>query len=172
MLAFDDFVKSNYSSFESEISIWKKEADLFVDFSNINKKEKSCDDEKYLQNSMDFIRNELNWIENNKNRIEDVLLEEDTIELAETIASSAHLLKCTDEECYMMKDGSKVYFPITTDDFLDSLYIESVSIYFDEEMNTSIELILLCIPDYFKGQSLVIDIDKDKNIKFKGLEKD
>lgn len=172
MLTFDDFVKSNYSSFEVEVNIWKKEADLFVDFSSNNEKEKSEDNEKYLQNFMDLIQDELNWIENNKNKIEDVLLEEDIIELAETTASSAHLLECVDEECYILEDGTKVYFPITTDDFLDSLYIESVSIDFDEEINTSIELILLCSPDYFKGQSLVIDIDKDKNIKFKGLEED
>jgi len=172
LLVFDNFVESNYSSFEAEINIWKKEVDLFVDFSGGNEREKSESNEKYLQNSLNLIQEEIDWIKINKNKIKDVLLEEDSIELAETTASSAHLLECADEECYMMDDGSKVYFPITKDDFIDSLYIESVSVDFDEEMNTSIELILLCYPDYFRGQFFVIGIDKDKNINFKGLEEE
>ena len=168
MLTFDDFIRSNYSSFEVKIDIWKKEADLFIDFSNINGK--SENDEKYLQNSLNLIQDEILWIESNKNKIEDVLLEENILELAENIVSSGHLLKCADEECYLLDEGYKVDFPITEENFIDSLCIESVSINFDRENFDSTELILLCNPDYFNGQSFVIVIDKNKNIQFKGLE--
>lgn len=170
MPTFNDFFSSNYSSFEVKIYICKKEADLFINFPNINGK--SEDNEKYLKNSLGFIDNEINWIENNKNKIEDVLLKNSIIELAENIVSSAYLLECVDEECYMLDDGFKIYLPISDNDFLDSLYIESVSIDFNENFSTSIELILLCKPDYFRGQYMVIVIDKDKNIEFKGLEED
>ena len=164
MLTLDDFIKSSYFSFEVKVDIWKKETDLFVDIPNNN--------EKNIQNYLNLIQDEINWIENNKYEIKQILLEEDILELAENTSSSAHLLECADEECYLMDDGSKVYFPITKDDFLDSLYIESVSIYFDESNSSTLELTLLCSPDYFRGKSLQIVIDKNKNIKFNGLEDD
>lgn len=168
MLSLDDFIKCNYSSFEAKIDIWKKEADLFINFLDGNKQ---CN-ENNLHNSLSIIQEEINWIENNKNKIEDVLLEDNLLELAENVTSSAYLLKCSDEECYMLDDGSKVYFPITKDDFLDSLYIESVSIDIAKKSDIPIELIIMCNPDYFIGKFLLIDIDKNKNIKFKGLEDD
>ena len=168
MLAFDDFIRSNYSSFESTIDIWKKEADLCLDFSNINGK--SGMDEKYLKDSLNLIQNEILWIKNNKNKIEDLLLEENILELAENIVSSGHFLRCADEECYLLDDGYKVDFPITEENFVDSLYIESISINFNIKNVDSTELTLLCSPDYFNGRSFVIIIDKNKNIQFKGLE--
>jgi len=168
LISFNDFNKSNYSSFETKFDIWKKEADLFINFSNINNE--SEEDEKYLKNSLNLIQDEINWIENNKNKIEDVLFEENILELAENIASSGYLLKCADEECYLLDDGSKIDFPITEDDLLDSLYIESVSFNFNGKNIDSIELILLCSPDYFNGQPFLISLNKNKNIQFHGLE--
>ncbi|MBZ9570699.1 DUF2262 domain-containing protein [Methanobrevibacter sp. TMH8] len=160
MLTLDDFFKGSCSSFETKINIWKKEADLFINFQDEN--------EKNLNNFFDIIKNEIIWIENNKNKIEDELLNNDIIELAEHTVSSAHLLKCSDEECYMIEDGSKIDFPITEEKFLESLYIESLSIDFGITIQ-SIEIVLICIPDYFMGQYISISIDNQKNIKFNGL---
>lgn len=164
MLAFDDFITGNCFSFEAEIAIWKKEADLFINLLDNN--------ENDLHSFLSSIQQEIDWIKNNKNKIEDVLLEENILEMVENITSSAYFLKCADEECYMLDDGFKVYFPITKDDFLDSLYVESISIDFDKYSNTSIELILMCDPDYFIGKFLLIEIDRNKNIKFQGLKDD
>ena len=171
LLAVDDFTLSSYSSFEAKIDIWKKETDLFIDFSNINGiNEKFKNDMEYLQNSLNLIQDELLWIENNKNKIEEILLEENILELAENIVSEGYLLRCSDEECYLLDDGSKVDFPINEENFTKSIYIESASINFDGKSIDLIELILLCSPDYFNGQSFIISIDKNKNIQFKGLE--
>ena len=170
LLTFDDFIPSNYSSFEAKIDIWKKETVLFIDFSNINSiDEKSKNDNEYLEKFLNIIQNELHWIENNKNKIDDLLIEENIIELAENIVSSGHLLRCADEESYLLDDGSKINFPITEDNLTESLCIESVSINFDGKNLDSIELILFCSPDYFNGQSFLIIIDKNKNIQFNGL---
>lgn len=164
MLTSDDFFKSYYSSFEAKINIWKKEADLFINFQDEN--------EKNLDNFFDIIKKEINWAENNKNKIEDELLNNNVIELAENTVSSAHLLKCSDEECYMLEDGSKIDFPITEDKFLESLYIEYLSIDFGIKSIESIEIALICSPDYFIGEYISVSIDNQKNIKFNGFKED
>jgi hypothetical protein len=164
-LNIEDFVENSYYSFEAKTYMWKKEVDIFLNIpENMN-------NEIFLENHMDIINNEMDFIENNKDKIKEVLYDEDLLELAENITSSAYLLKCKSDECYMLEDGSTVSFPISKDDFLDNIYIETIAINFNEEKEIiSSELILSCDPDYFKGSYFIVDIDIDKNIKFE-LEK-
>lgn len=54
--------------------------------------------------------------------------------------------------------------------FFNSLYIESLTINFNKNNNSFIELILLNNPDYFNGSYFIINIDENSNIKFIGLE--
>ena len=160
----EDFVTSEYSSFETYSNIWKNETKIYLDFPN--KKDKN----QCLNNNLKLINQELNWVEKNKDKIEELLIENDCLELAENWASNAHLLECAEEECYVMEDGQKVFFPITTDDFFNSLYIETISIKFDKCNETPLlELILLCNPDYFAEHCLIVDIGKNKSLKFYGI---
>ncbi|MCL2116388.1 MAG: DUF2262 domain-containing protein [Methanobrevibacter sp.] len=159
-----DFIPSDYSSFETYFNIWKNETKIYVDFPN--KEDKN----QCLNNNLKTINDELNWLEKNKDKIEELLLENGSLELAEDWASSAPLLDCSEEECYIMEDGQKVFFPISDDDFSNSLYIETISMKFDECDETPLlELILLCSPDYFAEHCLIVEIDKNKSLKFNGL---
>ena len=159
-----DFIANEYYSFETYSNIWKNETIVYIDFPN--KKDKA----QCLNNSLKIINEELNWLEKNKSKVEELLIENNCLELAENWASSAPLLDCADEECYVMEDGQKVFFPITTDDFSNSLYIETISMTFDEcNEFPFLELSLLCNPDYFAEHCLIVAIDKNKNLKFNGL---
>lgn len=160
----EDFVSSEYSSFETYSHIWKNETKIYVHFPDEKDKNQS------LNNALKLINEELSWLEKNKYKIEELLIENNCLELAEDWASGAPILECAEEECYVMEDGQKVFFPITTDDFSNSLYIETLSMKFDECSETPfLELILLCNPDYFASHCLIVAIDKDKSLKFKGL---
>ena len=160
----NDFIPSDYFSFETYCNIWKNETKIYVNFP------KEKDKNQCLKNNLEHIDEELNWLEKNRDRIEELLIENNCIELAENWASSGTLLECSEEECYIMEDGQKVFFPITTDDFCNSLYIETISMEFDDCYNPPLlELILLCNPDYFAEHCLIITIDKNKSLKFNSL---
>jgi len=154
-------------SMESENQFWKKKkgTPLNVEFF-----------EKYKEDSseelLDILEEEIDWVENNKNKFEEILIENNALEIAENIASSAPLLECLDEECYLMRDDSKVSFPITDDDFCDSLYICDMISSFDEERKSTHELLLSCDPPYLEEHCFIFHIDKDKNIIFHGLYED
>jgi hypothetical protein len=159
-----DFIISDNFSFETYSTIWKNGTTIAIDFPE------EKDENQWLNNNLNLINEELNWIEKNKDKIEELLLENNCLELAEEWASSYPLLDCVEEECYVMEDGKKVFFPITTDDFSNSLYIETISMKFDKCRETPLlELIILCNPDYFTGHCLMVDIDKNKSLKYKGL---
>jgi hypothetical protein len=162
-LDIEYFIKSSYSSFEAKVKIWKKETALLINTPDISEK-------NAFEQYSDIISSELNFIEKNKSHFEEILYNKDIIELAENITSSSTLLQCASEECYVLDDGSKVTFPITRDDFFKSLYIETITISFDENKNFSLELILSCIPDYFRGSYFVVNIDNKRNIEFSELK--
>ena len=163
-LTLKDFDISDNFSFETDFNLWKNETKIFMDFPDEE------DKNQCLNKNLKTINDELNWIEKNKDMIEELLIENDCLKLAEDWASGAPLLECAEEECYVMEDGQKVVFPISADDFSNSLYIESISMKFDEcGENPLLKLILLCSPDYFAYHCLIVDIDKNKNLKFCGL---
>lgn len=71
----------------------------------------------------------------------------------------------------MLDSGYIISFRITKDNFLDSLYIETIIINFNEEKEiTSSEVILLCDLDYFKSSYFLIDIVENRNICFIGFK--
>ncbi|WP_225370795.1 DUF2262 domain-containing protein [Methanobrevibacter arboriphilus] len=154
-------MEGSYSSFEAKINLWKKEVDLFINI---------LENHHISDNIFEDIVRIIKFVEENKSMIQETLFKDDILELAEDITSSATLLECASDECYILDDGSKVYFPITKDDFFNSLYIESLTINFNKNNNSFIELILLNNPDYFNGSYFIINIDENSNIKFIGLE--
>ncbi len=160
----EDFTESEFSSFEINLKIWKKDAQIAIDFPK-DKKKDLC-----LKKFLPYIEKELLWIEKNKSSVEDFLIENNCLELAEEWASSAPLLECASEECYIMEDDQKVFFPITKEDFCNSLYIETLTMNFEKNKETaSIELILVCNPDYFAGHCLIMNIDENKKFKYDSL---
>ena len=90
--------------------------------------------------------------------------------MAEDWASSAEKADDEEQECYIMEDGQKVFFPISEEEFLNSLYFESISIDFRSDMeNPEIELFISCSPDYFAYHVLHVSADSEKNVKCRGL---
>ena len=90
------------------------------------------------------------------------------LELAEEWASSAEEAEDEEQECYIMEDGEKVFFPISEKDFTDSLYVESITMNI-EDNEISLEIFFCCCPDYFAGHCIIVDIDKDGNVVNRGL---
>lgn len=105
-----------------------------------------------------------------RQKIERALLDDGWIETAEEWASEGKVSK-TEQGCYILEDGNKVYLPLTNDDFCDSLFVESVCIYFDEELDANdVSVFLVCTPDYFAGRAIALFLDSDGDIQIKGLE--
>jgi len=166
MLVFEDFTEHDKSFFEIKIKIWKRETDLFIHF------QKQVDKNIFLKDFLAIIQEEINWIESNKSKFEEILLEENILELVEDIATSAPLLECSSEECYLMSDDSIIYFPITEDDLYNSLYIEALTINFDKNNKSNFEIFLSCNPDYLQENSFILSMDENKNIVFNGFLND
>lgn len=103
-------------------------------------------------------------------KIEQALLDSGWLDIAEEWAAQGRVSK-REQGCYLLEDGSKVYLPLTEDDFCDSIFAESVCIYFDEELEVNdVTVYLVCSPDYFAGRAIAVLIDSDGDIQIKGLE--
>lgn len=105
-----------------------------------------------------------------RRRIEDALLRGGWLETAEDWASMGKVSK-REKGCYIMDSGEKVYLPLSEDDFCGSLLIESICVYFDEELDINdVTLYIVCQPDYFAGRAITVLLDSDGGIQIKGLE--
>lgn len=148
-------------SFEASTSnIWESDKiELSVYFEN------SEDYNKSLSDKINSINELLVWIKNCRKEVEMFLLEDDWLSMAEDWASSAEEAEDEESECYVMEDGQKVFFPITEDDFKKSLSLSSIRIEFeDDRSNPTIELYLVCNPDYFAYHGIEITINESKEI--------
>ena len=105
-----------------------------------------------------------------RRRIEDALLRAGWLETAEDWASLGKVSK-REQGCYIMDNGEKVYLPLSEEDFCGSLFIESICIYFDEELDINdVTLYIVCSPDYFAGRAIAVLLDSDGGIQIRGLE--
>lgn len=165
-LTISDFKNdSEYISFESKTSVWNRSnIFVYVDFP------REEDSNECLEKCIDAINQQLDWVESNRNNIEEALIEKDFLSLAEDWASSAEEADDEEQECYIMEDDQKVFFPITEADFKSSLYINSISINFEESLEFPVlSVYLMCNPDYFACHCIDIYIDKDKKIQSASL---
>ena len=97
-----------------------------------------------------------------------MLIDDGMLELAEDWASSAEEAEDEEQECYVMEDGEKVFFPISEKDFTDSLYVESITMNI-ENNEISLEIFFCCSPDYFAGHCIIVEVDRDGNITSQSL---
>jgi len=158
-LKTEDFKKSDVFSVETLFSIWKNDlTDLYID----------TEEDFKIDSFLPQIKNKLKWIEDNSYAIEKFLIDDGMLELAENWASSAEEAEDEEQECYIMEDGEKVFFPISEKDFINSLYIESITMNIEED-NISSEIFFCCSPDYFAGHCIIVEVDKDGNITNQSL---
>jgi len=128
---------------------------------------------------LDAINEQLDWIIQNRDVIADMLVKDGMLTLAEDWISGAEDISESDEEdeeeeaeeeVYRLNDGTVVTLPLSEKDFKSSLRMESISIDLTGgRENQSAELFLFCIPDYFAGHSIVMDIERDGTMTCRGL---
>ncbi len=103
-------------------------------------------------------------------KLEQALLDDGWLETAEDWAAQGKVSK-REQGCYLLDDGNKVYLPLNEDGFCDSLFVESVCIYFDDELEVNdVTIYIVCSPDYFAGHAIAVFLDSDGDIRVKGLE--
>ena len=145
-----NFKVSDVFSYEGTVQSWDKNTSIALDFP------KDKPEDEYF----DIL----------EEKIEKALTDYGCISLAEDWASSAEEADDEEQECYIMEDGQKVFFPISEEEFLNSLYFESISIDFRSDTeNPEIELFISCSPDYFAYHVLHVSADSEKNVKCRGL---
>lgn len=102
------------------------------------------------------------------------IIEKDMINLAEEwIADDEFKIEDETQECYLTEEGEKVFVPITQQDFLQSIRLQSITFVLDEnDENPFVELYLVCKPDYFFGHSILCRFMNSNPVLYKccGLE--
>ncbi|MBQ4165921.1 MAG: DUF2262 domain-containing protein [Oscillospiraceae bacterium] len=161
MMEIKDFNPSEIFSVEGDTLIWGEKVGIGVD----------CDGSN-LENMIPMINRLIEFIDSNKGAVVKALVDDGMLELAEDWASSAEEAEDSTEEheCYIMEDGSKVYFPITEEDFAASLHFDGISVYYDDDNDDiSASVYLVCQPDYFAYHCIEIFMDSKGNVDVNGL---
>ncbi len=161
MMEIKDFKTSEIFSYEGDTSIWGEKVGIGVD----------CDGST-LEAMLPKINSLAEFLDKNKATVVKALIEDDFLSLAEDWVSSAEEAEDSTEEneCYIMEDGTRVYLPITEDDFAASLHFDGISVYYDDENDDiSASVYLVCKPDYFAYHCIEIFMDSKGNIDVNGL---
>lgn len=161
MMEIKDFKPTEIFSYEGDTTIWSEKVGIGVD----------CDGST-LEEMLPKINKLAEFLDKNKEAVVKALVEDGMLETAEDWASSAEEAEDSteDNECYIMEDGTRVYFPITEEDFAASLHLEGISVYYDDEKDDiSADVFLCCKPDYFAYHSIEIFMDSKGNIEVNGL---
>ena len=152
-----DFKLAKLLSYKADIKLWGKKAEITVKFP----KDKSPG--AYLDMLIGNIKEQLVWVENERSTIEKKLTDYGYILLAEDWVSTLKRAINEEQECYITKDGEKIFLPITEEDFSESLYLDKMSVNFRRDLRKpELELFLRCNPDYFRNYALRIRIDDEK----------
>ena len=157
----NEFKTSDVFDYEGKATIWGQQVGIGVD----------CTDST-LEAMLPKIEKLVDFLDKGKDKLVKALVEDDFLSLAEDWASSAEEAdESTEErECYIMEDGTKVYLPITEEDFANSLHFDGVSIYYDDEKDDiSASVYLVCQPDYFAYHCIEIFVEGGLTIDVNGL---
>ncbi|MDR1860718.1 MAG: DUF2262 domain-containing protein [Bacteroidales bacterium] len=160
-----DFTTSDDFSYEGSVAIWgKNKVNIAVDFP-------ADAPDSALEQHMTVINEKLDWLRNSRNRILSVLIDNDLISEAEEWVCEAQ----PDEgynDAYILEDDSRVLLPISEETFRNSVNIESVTFFFDDNNEPPIiELYLVCSPDYFAGHCIIVDVDEKNHIEYRNIDK-
>ncbi len=158
-LKIEDFRECEVCDCEADIEVWGQKSGLIVDYNG-------GDVTKILPQ----INELLEKLEGSKEKIVTALIEDDMLDLAEEWVSNGG----EDENgFYTTIDGAKIKFPITEEFFADSLRVDGLTIYADEDSDDiSTSLFLMCKPDFFayNGIEIFLEyIDGELNIEVNGI---
>jgi len=151
------FRDGSFCDFETECRVW----DLNSVSVGIN-----LNTDNDIEDYHDLITENIAWINRKRHLIEQAILENRMTESAEFWISECEK---SDDGGFILKDGSKVFIPISDDDFCKSLVISELTINIEESGKNDMEIYFTCKPDYFSGHCIELLIDNDKNITCDGL---
>ncbi len=158
-LKIKDFEKAKYSDYEAKIVVWGEDSEVGV----------SCDGST-LEEMLPKINAFLAKLNSGREQIIKALIDDDMLSLAEDWASSAEQDEDSEQECYIMEDGTRVYLPITEEDFAKSIVFDGLSIYYDDASDDiDASVYVSCQPDYFACHCIEINVDGKFNIDVNGL---
>lgn len=164
-MRLEDFKPDDVFDYEYKGKLWGND-DVCV---GLILNEEAEDKEALFKSCFNVIKEKIEWINNNRNKIEKALLDDGMVELAEDWASSSEEAEDEEQECYIMDDGTKVFIPITEEDFCNSLHLDGFTIYCDSEKDISVDVFLFCKPDYFAYHSIELFVNEDNTIDVNGL---
>lgn len=125
---------------------------------------------------IDAINKQLEWIRQNRGIITDMIVKDGLLTLAEDWISGAEDISEYDEneepikEIYRLEDGTEVALPLSEKELRESLRMESITIDLTGgRENQSAELYLFCKPDYFAGHCIVVELEHDGTLTYRGL---
>ncbi|MEE5992317.1 MAG: DUF2262 domain-containing protein [Oscillospiraceae bacterium] len=153
-----DFEFDGSCSFSGSFTMWGEDVcDVDVDFS-----EDSDDPEADICKYIAVVNEKLNWLGDAREFIARSLIAGGIIGIAEQWCATYPQAKDEEQVCYVVDDGSKVFLPITEEDFINSIHLDNVTIDLSEgAVKAGIQVFLRCRPDYFACHAIVADIDAD-----------
>lgn len=162
-----DFQKIDYPfGYEHTLSIWGTSCKVVI--SPINNKDAD------LSVLLSQVKEYLLRINDTQKECFLSILDVNMVKLAEEwIADGAFKVKSEIRECYLTDEGVKVFIPLTQQEFLQSINLQSVSfIFFEGNENPLVELYLGCSPDYFFGHIILCRFMNSNPVLYKccGLE--
>lgn len=137
----NEFTLNGVNEFQGKLTIWGKEAIIFID------------DFEEVEDVVSFVKGKINWINENKTLILDSFM----IENEHYVAMINELIE---------KRKFKAEAKITDKEFMDALFINNVSI---NVSDSSLMIDLEAEPDYLLGHLATLEIDEDYNIEFGGM---
>lgn len=136
-----EFTLIGEHEYEGKLSIWGREAFVFVD------------DVEETENFVSVIKEKVNWINENKQLILDSFMSEND-----------HYVGVVNEA--IEKRKFKAESKITDKDFVDALFIDNVTINLSD---FGLMIDLDAQPDYLFGHLATLEIDEEYNIEFGGM---
>lgn len=134
---------NEYGEYQGKVTIWGKEAELFIDT-------------KLEEESIILLANEkLDWVIENRSKILACFLEE-----------TAHYIDVINDA--ILRGEFESDNPITENDFLDATFINNLWLsLFDEKASITIDLEQE--PDYLYGHLACIEVEHDYSLLFGGI---
>ncbi|HAJ97561.1 MAG TPA: hypothetical protein DCO72_07480 [Ruminococcus sp.] len=153
-----DFEFDGSSGFSGSFTMWGEDVcDVDVDFS-----EDSDDPEADICKYIAVVNEKLNWLGDARDYIARSLIAGGIIGIAEQWCATYPQAQDEEQVCYVVDDGSKVFLPITEEDFINSIHLDNVTIDLSEgAVKAGIQVFLRCRPDYFACHAIVADIDAE-----------
>lgn len=166
-LKITDFQKIDYPfGYEHTLSLWGTACKVVI--SPVDNKDVD------LSVLLSQIKEYLLQINDTQKECFQSILDANMVKLAEEwITDGAFKVESEVRECYLTDEGVKVFIPLTQQEFLQSINLQSINfIFFEGNENPLVELYLECNPNYFFGHIIICQFENSNPILYKccGLE--